>query len=277
MGVLAAAGIGMMVGGSVMGANSAKMAQKNLLAAANLPGVNLPARGAEALASQQSLLPTAQGIASGVNTFQNDQLRAILEGSMPGYGARQGQQGTDIMAMLRGEVPEDVQQLLKTNAAQGAVARGMPGSSVLSGSLSSNDWLKNLGLTSLGMMNTGMAANNAFTRATPYIAPMDVTAELGPTPTQADTLEAQRLGRQQALLAQEAVMPGQTASAGNSLSQIGGLLAGVGLGGGYSGPGSTTWTSGPSPSYGINGPYGFGGSLVGPNTGQTMDLINAPG
>lgn len=249
MGYLAAAaGLGTMIGGAVLGANAAGMAQKNLLAAAKLPGVNLPARGAEALSSQASLLPTAEGISGGVNTFQNDQLRAILEGSMPGYGARQTQQGQDIMAYLRGEVPSDVQQLLKTQAAEGALARGMPGSSVLSGSLSSNDWLKNLGLTSLGMMNQGMAANNAFRSSTPYIGPMDITAELGPTPTQFDQMEQDRIRREQAILAQEAVLPGSTASAANSMTQMGGMLLGMGTMGMMGGGGG-----------GMSGPSGFGG------------------
>lgn len=238
MGALAGiAGLGTMIGGAVLSANAAGMAQKNLLAAANLPGVNLPARGAEALASQASLLPTAEGIGTGVNTFQNDQLRAILEGSMPGYSERQSKQGADIMSYLSGDIPEDVKALLKTNAAEGAVARGMPGSSVLSGSLSSNDWLKNLGLTSLGMINSGMAANNAFRSSTPYVGPMDITSELGPTPTQADTLEQQRIARQQQILAQEAVLPGSTASAGNSMTQMGGMLLGGAMMGGMAGPG----------------------------------------
>lgn len=237
MGMLAGiAGLGTMIGGAVLSANAAGMAQKNLLAAANLPGVNLQARGQEALDSEAKLLPSAEGIATGVNTFQNDQLQKILEGSMPGYGERQTQQGSDIMSYLHGDVPDDVKALLRTNAAEGAVRSGMPGSSVLSGSLTSNDWLKNLGLTSLGMIDKGMAANNAFRTSTPYVAPMDIGSQIGPTATQYDQMEQQRIARQQALLAQEAVLPGSTASAGNSMTQIGGMMMGGGMMGGMMGP-----------------------------------------
>lgn len=269
MGMYAAAAglIGEGVAG-VLAANAAGMAQKNLLAAANLPGVNLKARGAEALASQSSLLPTAKGIATDVNSFQNQQLQDILETSMPGYGDRQKQQGNDIMAYLKGEVPEDVQQLLKTQAAEGAVARGMPGSAPLSGSLSSNDWLRNLGLTSLSVMNQGMLANNAFRSSSPYISPMDITSELGPTPTQYDQMEQQRLARQQALLAQEAVMPGSTASAANTISQISGQLLGMGMGGMGGGMGGGASS-------------GFGGQLGGtggvPSGGWTTNMVGGSG
>lgn len=255
MGMYAAAAglIGEGVAG-FLAANAAGMAQKNLLAAANQPGVNLQPRGQEALDSQASLLPSAEGIASGVNKFQNDQLQQILEGSMPGYGARQAQQGNDIMAYLHGDVPDDVKALLRTNAAEGAVASGMPGSSVLSGSLTSNDWLKNLGLTSLGMIDKGMSANNAFRSSSPYISPMDITAELGPTPTQYDAMEERRIARRQALLAQEAVMPGSTQSAANTISQISGQLLGMGMGGMGGGGG-------------MGGPSGFGGMMGGTGGG----------
>lgn len=251
----AAAGIGSMIGGGVLAGNAAKMAQKNMLAAANLPGVNLQDTGTEALSSQQALLSQARSIAGQVNQFQNQQLQNIIESSMPGEMQRRQTQGQDIEAYLRGDVPEDVKNLLKTNAAEAAVARGMPGSSGLSGSLSSNDWLRNLGLTSLGVINTGMAAENAFRSSVPYIGPMDITSELGPTPTQDVQLREQERLAKQALLARKAGMPGQTASWANTLSQMGGTLLGAGLAGMGGGMG------------GITAPSGFGGAN---KTGTTV-------
>lgn len=71
-------------------------------------------------------------------------------GRLPGYSDMASASSGNILANLRGEVSEDVVNLLGQQAAERGVSSGVPGSQ-----LSNTDFLRSLGLTSLDLKNRG--------------------------------------------------------------------------------------------------------------------------
>ncbi len=83
-------------------------------------------------------------------------MQGILGQAIPGYsGLTQGASGI-IGSAISGQVPTDVQNLLKQQSAQQSVMSGMPGTSNISGTLGGNRTLRDLGLTSLERQDTGV-------------------------------------------------------------------------------------------------------------------------
>lgn len=78
------------------------------------------------------------------------EIQALLEKLLPGYGAMIAQGSKNTMSLLRGEVPQDVQDKLRRNSAYKAFSGGYGGSN-MSKALTARD----LGLTSLDMMERG--------------------------------------------------------------------------------------------------------------------------
>lgn len=68
-------------------------------------------------------------------------------GRVPGYQDMSGQSAANIAAQLRGEIPADVLYQIGQGAAQRGITRG--------GGFSNADYLRSLGLTSLGLMAEG--------------------------------------------------------------------------------------------------------------------------
>src|SRR3990167_2514118 len=77
------------------------------------------------------------------------QTLAGLNQAIPGFSGLSGQASANILGLLSGKLPGDVQQLIQNSRAQQAVSSGMPGSSRLQGTLVGNATLRDLGLTSL--------------------------------------------------------------------------------------------------------------------------------
>ena len=107
---------------------------------------------ASAIAGNISQLPQAEKLASGVDTFNEQQITQLLNNIMPGWSGMVGQAGKNIGAELQGQVPSDVQEALQTSAAAKALTGG---TGFGTGTIGGNNFVKSLGLTSLGLMNQG--------------------------------------------------------------------------------------------------------------------------
>lgn len=85
-----------------------------------------------------------------VNEINQRAQQAANAGRIPGGAGLEQQSSTNIGSALRGEVPQDVLNLLGQQAAERGVSTGSP-----MGPASNADYLRSLGLTSLGQMDTG--------------------------------------------------------------------------------------------------------------------------
>lgn len=94
------------------------------------------------------------GLAAGVNTFNQDQLEALIDRALP--GARQQIQ-SNIGSQLRGEIPADVAANVRNLTAARAQAGGYSGSG-MSGNLTARE----LGLTSLNLINQGLSSAESW-------------------------------------------------------------------------------------------------------------------
>lgn len=115
--------------------------------------------------------PGAFQLADLVNSFSTDQLLKSLETMLPGFAGMRDQITSVIGSKLKGEVPRDVQNLLERNAAERGVTLGTGGSQ-----FGQYDELRNLGLTSLGIQNEGLAQGSSWIRSMPQAPKMDFTS-----------------------------------------------------------------------------------------------------
>jgi hypothetical protein len=89
-------------------------------------------------------------LADPLNRFNQQQAALGLQANLPGYQGMIGQSSANIGSMLRGQIPQDVQNLLGQSAAERGVATGGIGSPNANTAL-----LRSLGLTSLGLQQQG--------------------------------------------------------------------------------------------------------------------------
>jgi hypothetical protein len=94
----------------------------------NFEAVDANAEQLAAIAGNQAALPGAQKLAEQTNAFNIDQLQKALASIIPGYSSIQGKQSDIVQAMLRGELPRDVQDAVQQAAASRAVGGGYGGS-----------------------------------------------------------------------------------------------------------------------------------------------------
>jgi hypothetical protein len=80
-----------------------------------------------------------------------------LQAAIPGYSAMTGRTAENIQANLAGQIPEDVQRAIQRAGASRAVASGVSGSQ-----FGRNLTARDLGLTSLQLMNQGVQQSNQF-------------------------------------------------------------------------------------------------------------------
>lgn len=219
-----------MLGGSALSGLSADDKNAQMLGVAGLPGLNIPSVTGQALSSMKSNLPAAQEVATGVNQFQNKELQDLLKSSIPGYEGIVTSQAQDIQNMLSGGVSQGTQDLLARQSAARGISRGYGvGGFADPNSMTNAEFLRNLGLTSEGQVERGMAASNAFRSSIPMVSPMNVGGLLGPTPTDLVQLrERERLANQQ-IMAQAAGMQSSGDVWGSTLGQLGGMGLGYGL------------------------------------------------
>jgi hypothetical protein len=150
-------------------------------------------------------------------------IQALLERILPGYKNIVGQEGRNIQSLLRGEIPQDVQDSIKRTAAFRSLQGGYGGSG-MSRALTARD----LGRTSLDLMDRGGNAAQRWMATTQNsVAPFIVT-----TPMQAAQTERNNLYKQvteQFKFNVEAAPDPGAAGLFNTISTIGSTAASFGL------------------------------------------------
>lgn len=170
--------------------------------------------------------PQAAELAKQVNTFNQEQLDALIEKALPGASA---QIQKNISAQLKGELPPDVVAAIHRASAERGVAGGFAGSGFQE-NLSARD----LGLTSLNVMNQGLSsAENWLARST---APQFDVTSMFVNPAFTAGIAEQRWNvdwlKSQVAAAPDPVARGEFDS---TMALIGMVLSAYGGGAGYQG------------------------------------------
>jgi len=211
--------------GGLFGGSAADKARKRLLAAANLPGVDVGGLTGESLSNMLRYIPQASAVSQAAGAANAQQLATMLESALPGYASGVGALMGRTRDYMAGVLPEDVTKSVMRATAGTALGTGLGLGTPMHRSLTWRD----LGKTSEEGVRYGMQTMMQIPRAMPWAQPMDVSQLAGLTPQQLVQLREQERMAQQQLLAQAAGMPGQTAVWGNALGQLGGIGIGYGL------------------------------------------------
>ena len=118
----------------------------------NMPQISLGQMQQAATQSNISALPGAENLVSKSNQFSQDQIAKMLENAIPGYSGMMAEQGSDLSSMIRGQIPTDVSNAIQNSAAGKSLGEGIAGSGAARDLVA-----RDLGLTSLNLMETGMA------------------------------------------------------------------------------------------------------------------------
>lgn len=224
----------------------------------NLKPISPDATQAATVAGNQANFADIAKLAAGVNTFNQDQLNALIDRALPGARA---QIASNISSQLRGEIPKDVQSAIF----RGVAERTAGGNAFGGGGFTGNVTARDLGLTSLQLTNNALSsAESWLAKAT---APtFDVTSMFF-TPQQRLAFEQQQQGAQfqrDVMAAGVAAAPDPaTAALGteidrffNTAASVGMMAAGGAMGGGGAG--------------GLAGGIGGGGGGLGGGGGGGM-------
>lgn len=223
----------------------------------DLPPVDVNATQAQTVAGNATNFADIAKLATSVNTFNQDQLNALIDRVLPGARA---QIESTLGSQLRGEIPQDVQNAIYRGVAQ----RTAGGNAFGGGGFTRNVTARDLGLTSLDITNKALSsAESWLSKAT---APtFDVTSMFF-TPQQRlaqANLQQERQFNRNVMAAGVAAAPdpgmaalaqgidSDLARVENAALSYGGLAAGASFGGGGAAPAPA-----PSPST-----SNFGGGL----------------
>jgi len=105
-----------------------------------------------------------------VNAFQQEQLLGQYGQAIPGYENLVGKAASNVGSQLAGNIPSDVVNQIVQSAAERGVYTGNIGSPNANAAL-----LRAMGLTSLGMQQSGQAGLISLTGAAPIAAPFDIS------------------------------------------------------------------------------------------------------
>lgn len=140
----------------------------------------------QSIAGNQSNLGGIEQLAGGINAFGAQQARGQYQANLPGYDRMTSQASNDIIAELEGQVPQDVINNLQQSAAERGIATGSP-----MGPNASAQYLKSLGLTSLGQKQLGQQNLTAAIQRTPTSPLFNVASMMvSPTDEQAARMAA---------------------------------------------------------------------------------------
>jgi hypothetical protein len=119
----------------------------------DLKEVSLQEEQKKSIEGNRSVLPELMGLAREVNAFNQEETMKAREASLPGYKNVLAKTQEQLMSQLKGEIPKDVQDLIQNQAAARSLGGGYGGSGA-----SRNLVARDLGLTSLGIVDKGLAA-----------------------------------------------------------------------------------------------------------------------
>jgi hypothetical protein len=193
--------------------------------------------------------PTDLGVEAKKATTENlanmPEIEALLNKILPGYTDMVKEGSKSTLSLLRGEVPQDVQDQIRRNSAFQSLSSGFGGSG-----MSKNLTARDLGLTSLDLIGKGENSAQRWAGLTEgAVSPFSVTAKEQGDQTMKNNLykQATEQFRNNVLAAPD------PASAGlfNTIATIGGTAASLGIGsalGAMGGRGGSTQIAAP-PNY----------------------------
>lgn len=130
------------------------------------PNVNPAEEALKAILGNLRNLPDAAKLGAGAQEALDKQLLASLERLMPGWSNLSQQITGNIASQARGELPQDVQNMIQRNAAEMGVTTGTSGSD-----FDKYRSLRNLGLTSLQVTDQALNSAARWMQATTAGAP----------------------------------------------------------------------------------------------------------
>lgn len=111
----------------------------------------------QAIQENTASLPALETLAGKSNQFNINQIQSMLNQVIPGYSQITSGVSSDIASMVGGKIPTDVSQAVQNSAAAQSLTGGFGGTG-LSGNLVARD----LGQTSLGIMNQGISSAQSW-------------------------------------------------------------------------------------------------------------------
>lgn len=121
----------------------------------DFPTVSADAAQKAAVAGNTANFGDIAKLAASVNTFNQDQLNALIDRALP--GARQQIQ-SNIASQLKGEIPQDVQNAIF----RGVAERTASGNAFGGGGFTRNVTARDLGLTSLQLTNNALSSAESW-------------------------------------------------------------------------------------------------------------------
>jgi hypothetical protein len=188
--------------------------------------VNLQNEQSKATAGNLAILPQATDLAEKTSMANQDITLQMLNKAIPQYGSMTEQESKVIDSLLKGEIPEDVQdQIARSSSAWGV------GSGLGVGDMSGRRGLRNLGMTSLQLSEAGLSAADQFLRTTGTLtkAPQMNVGAMFVSPMEAADFAAKQAGISQETKLAQLSMGNSMMDAGSSLASIGGMLTGYGM------------------------------------------------
>jgi len=162
--------------------------------------------------------------ATAENSANMPDIQALLEKILPGYGNMVAQGSKNTQALLRGEIPQDVQDKVRRNSAFQSLSGGFGGSG-MSKALTARDF----GLTSLDLMGKGENSAQRWAGLTEgAVAPFSISAK-----EQADQTTKNNLYKQATDQFKYNVLAAPDPGAAglfNTIATIGGTAASFGMG-----------------------------------------------
>jgi len=268
--VIAALSIGAVGAGvSAYGALSAKGPPKPI-------PLDLQAEQRKAIAGNKAVLPELQSMATGIDAFNQQRLNASLDSVLPGARANAAKSQSIIADQLAGKVGADVVDFTQNQANARGLGQGT-GAFGRGGSLTSNNFVKQLGLTGIDLQQRGMTNEEQWLQVgrQNLMAPQyDFTSMFVNTMQQAQNQEKNNdnLWNSDWLGIQQDNAKWQ--SLGKSIGQVGGLAMAYGQANRAPSPSMNSYTTPMgrtmTPSWG--GGYGGGSAnLSQPFAGQSGD------
>jgi len=219
-----ALGVGLTAAGTIGSAISAGGTKSALQGIANTPYVDPNKAYTDSLNASLAALPQAQNLTGQENAFNTQQLQDTLNKSIPGYSNIQSARSANIQNELAGQLPPDVQAAIERAGAAQGLSGGFGGSQA-----GRNLTARDLGQTSLGLMNQGQSQAQQLISGTPMATPISIAQQLGINPSLLYSGNESQRQQNMGAATNAAVAPGALGALGSGLGTIGGAALGYGL------------------------------------------------
>ena len=217
----------MQIAGAFMGASAADRRKKKLEQIANTPGVDFSAASGDVVKAGLDNLPGAQQFASGVNRGAQEDLTAVLEQAIPGYSPMQATRSKQVSSFLNGELPPDVADAVFRSSTAKSLEGGYGGTPA-----GRNLVARDLGLTSLNLIDKGLSESARLVGSTPLPRMMQVNDVLNLTAQGGVGTRSKERTEKLDMMLGAAQAPTSSDVWAKTLTDMGGQMASGGGGGG---------------------------------------------